>query len=292
MRVATLDGKNPSKVQPDPMVPTDRAYDCLRWFHSYTDNIMSIEQVKALPSNYWEGTYTIVNAPTLRISSPPTSHTYLLPVPMHNQNLTVMIGKGILTNPALTPTLLSHLSNALRVSLYVCSAVDSGESPSCEPLSPNLIRTSRMLPFARPNGTFPHEEGADETDWVLYCSGDVESTLANRWIGVKIEPGGEGSSDTFVLAGFDQERHFDVPVSTYGQSVSTYAIDIQNRLVVELSFREKHISLDQLSFIPFKTSISLPNLNSNSLLVYSLDYMYRGSCNGTTNLPNAPCSAL
>ncbi|KAF8325172.1 PGAP1-like protein-domain-containing protein [Cantharellus anzutake] len=212
------------------------------------DHVKSIELVRALPLDLKGRAHTIVTTPTLRVSSP-TSHTYLLRAPSHKQTLTVMVGKGTLTNPAMSPTILSHLSSALRVSLY--------------PLPPNLSATAHVLPFVRPNTIFPLKEGADETDWVLYWSGDVGDGSVGQWIGVVVETAAAEFSDAFVLAGFDQERTLAIPVNTYG-----------------LSLRTKHIHLDQLPFSPFKTRISLPNLNSNSLLVYSLDAVYRGNCDG------------
>ena len=192
-----------------------------QWFHSYTDNIVATDLVKAPLLDHEEGTYTIVNSPTLRVSSPRNSHTYLLPVPTDNQNLTVIIGKGILTNPAIKPATLNQPSGALRVSLSVCSAVDGGKLPhSCELLSPNLSRANRVLPLARPDTPFPHAEGADETDWSLYFSVNVGSAPVTRWISINTELGDGGSADAFILAGFDQERHFDIPVGTFGQSLS------------------------------------------------------------------------
>ncbi|KAF9519149.1 hypothetical protein BS47DRAFT_1388290 [Hydnum rufescens UP504] len=234
-----------------------------RWFPSPVDNQVEHESggrgintapcfKKYTPYGYYSG-----DLPPL--SPPDSSHAYLLPVgDLQPQNLTLLIAKGVLAPAVLHSPKLSDHQGSFRLSLYFCSATGLGSHvlpESCISIDPGRGANNRLIPLPTPGRDFPDSEGVDESERIVFWNGDVIGTQKGGWVAFVVEGGTDSRGTSWAIAGFDQER-------------IQYAYSLANNT----SFWMKH------GFVPFKTSVVLPDLHSHALLVYWLRTTPSGNC--------------
>jgi GPI inositol-deacylase len=201
-----------------------------RWFPSPVDNqaeheasIHSTDGLSPPRLVLKNITHTIITAATFRLPVPTgSSHAYLLPATSHQpQNLTLLIAKGVLAHPPVHSSKLPHHQGSLRVSLYFCPETGLGPNvlpESCLPIGPGRGYV-HLIPLPTPGRDFPDSEGVDESEGIVFWSGDVTGGQKGGWVAFMIEGGADSKGTSWMIAGFDQERSQVVHTNTLGMCI-------------------------------------------------------------------------
>ncbi|KAI0650404.1 GPI-inositol-deacylase [Trametes meyenii] len=173
----------------------------------------------------------------LMVRGPVTTHSYLLPIPAHEEGrssskFVLYVSQGAM------PPVAPHRPLPFRVAAYACL---NAESNSCSSLDPDTLR---LLPRPVPGAPFPTpDEGIDESDGVVLYEVDV-SPMPSSYIAVRVE-GGDGRG--WIVGGFADSEPLVTKIGLRSVLLSPVTLPIPNGL---------------------RTEVHLPTLPANALVVY------------------------
>ncbi|KAF8591481.1 PGAP1-domain-containing protein [Ramaria rubella] len=216
-----------------------------RWFHDDVDpDILSRSNttpfLNDLPVVHIPASHRL----TLRqIPSQPS--IYLLPFSnvSANPRFILYVSRG--TVASLSP----HHTSDLHISVYTCHST----SDNCRPLQPQNLK---LIPNPTSGVYFPVPgEGVDESDGVVRFETVLDNLVhpsnIEEWVGVAVR--GRGDPKSWVLAGFEYDDGLQLDV---------------NNLMTAPIWKKINIPVNPTALT---ASINIPNLISNSLIVYRIE---------------------
>ncbi|KAF5393191.1 hypothetical protein D9757_001207 [Collybiopsis confluens] len=188
-----------------------------------------------------EGDFEMLRpARRLFLRDPRWKSTHILPVLADSPRFVLFVSQGSISPIA------PQKPYVLLVSVSIC--LGSSAPFQCGPLQPIV---HRLIPNPVPGTVFPApQQGVDESEGVVVFEADLtlQSLSGDQWVAVRIE---QSDGEGWVVGGF----------------VSAEKI-ISNVSMLGILFGGTFVSLRESHQVDLRTSIRLPKLSSNALVVY------------------------